>query len=116
MNLTNKTIMTDVIRHRLVSIATNIEWYDRVYLCYEDVETPNTYSQIKGFICYKFNSFTQADKTFSLWCEKNNEKRHTMIPICKWVPNIFDKYILNYKLKNMYWLGKNKIYHNTKRV
>lgn len=30
-----------------------------------------------------------------------------MIPMCKWVPEIFDKYILNWKLKNMYWLGKN---------
>ena len=34
-----------------------------------------------------------------------NDFRHTMIPICKWVPVIFDKYILNWKLKNMYWLG-----------
>jgi hypothetical protein len=32
-----------------------------------------------------------------------------MIPICKWVPIIFDKYILNWELKNMYWLGKHTV-------
>jgi len=86
------------------------EWYDRVYLCYEDTKftTSNSYSAIKGFHCYRYKSFKDAD------CGWNNSSttlhklnlRHTMIPICKWVPEIFDKYILNWKLRKIYWGGK----------
>ena len=32
--------------------------------------------------------------------------RKTLIPMCRWMPEILDKYILNYKLRNMYWEGK----------
>lgn len=32
-----------------------------------------------------------------------------MIPICEWAPVILDKYILDWKLKNMYWLGKHTV-------
>jgi hypothetical protein len=32
-----------------------------------------------------------------------------MLPICRLVPVIFYRYILNWKLKNMYWLGKHTI-------
>jgi len=71
-------------------------WYDRVYLCYEDVPNnqPNNSLPIKGFKCYSL---------------QKNDIRHTMLPICRWVPVIFDRYILNWKLKNMYWLGKHTI-------
>lgn len=88
-------------------------WYNRVYLCYEDVphNQPNDSLPIKGFKCYKYNSFKNAD---SGWWNDRPEFhkmniRTTMIPICKWVPQIFDKYILNWKLRNMYWLGKHTI-------
>ena len=84
-------------------------WYDRVYLCYEDTnfKPPNTYSAIKGFDCYQFNSFKNADIA---WNTNKTELhkldvRHTMIPMCRWVPEMFDKYILNWKLRNMYWGG-----------
>ena len=43
---------------------------------------------------------------------KNSAKleiRHTMIPVCKWVPTFLDKYILNWKLRNMYWKGQHTI-------
>lgn len=106
--------MTELLRYRLKNIFNNEEWYDRVYLCYEDIEKPNAHLPIKGFKCYKFNSFENVD-THSLSLKKHNEKRHTMIPICKWVPNIFDKYILNYKLKNIYWLGNISIYRNIRK-
>lgn len=85
-------------------------WYDRVYLCYEDTNfrRSNTYAPIKGFDCYRYNSFENADYAWN-----NNrtelhklEVRHTMIPICRWVPEIFDRYILNWKLRNMYWGGQ----------
>lgn len=86
------------------------EWYDRVYLCYEntDYKKANPYLPIKGFNCYRYDSFENADYGWNNHreTEQKLEIRHTMIPMCKWVPEIFDKYILNWKLKNMYWLGK----------
>jgi len=86
------------------------QWYDRVYLCWQDTDfkKPNPYSPIKGFHCYRYNSFENADYVWTNLRETEQkwEVRHTMIPMCKWVPEIFDKYILNWKLRNMYWLGK----------
>lgn len=87
-------------------------WYNRVYLCYEDTnfKPPNPYGVIKGFDCYRYNSFKNADIGWDNKTELHKlEVRHTMIPICRWVPEIFDKYILNWKLRNMYWLGKHTI-------
>lgn len=89
------------------------KWYNRVYLCYEDIRhnEPNNSLPIKGFNCYKYNSFKNADLGWNnhrLELNKMNI-RVTMIPICKWVPQILDKYILNWKLINIYWLGKHKI-------
>jgi hypothetical protein len=88
----------------------NLNYYDRVYLCYEDTDhkIPTTYGPIKGFNCYKYNSFENADDG---WKKDRKEFhkldiRYTMIPICKWSPEIFDKYILDWKLKNIYWIGK----------
>jgi hypothetical protein len=80
-------------------------WYDRVYLCWEDTnfKQPTTYKPIKGFNCYRFNSFKSANYAwneelkFKRKIENLDDVRHTMIPICKWVPEIFDKYLLNYK-------------------
>ena len=110
--------MIDVLRYKLLNIFNNNNWYDRVYLCYEKIEDekPNTYFSIVGFNCYKFNSFENANKNFNLRSKfKRKNIRQTTIPICKWIPNIFDKYILNYKLKKIYWLGKISIYHNIRR-
>ena len=88
---------------------TSREWYNRVYLCYEETDhkIPTTYGPIVGFNCYKYSSLQNANDGW--WKDRtelhNLDIRHTMIPICKWVPQIFDKYILNWKLKNMYWKG-----------
>ena len=84
-------------------------WYDRVYLCYEDTNfrPPNTYGPIKGFDCYRYNSFKNADIGWNNKTELHKlDVRHTMIPMCKWVPEMFDKYILNLKLRKMYWVGQ----------
>ena len=84
-------------------------YYGPVYLCYEETDNkpPTTYGPIIGFNCYKYKSFKDADDG---WYKSKHELhnldiRHTMIPICKWVPEIFHKYILNWKLKKLYWLG-----------
>ena len=91
----------------------NNNWYNRVYLCCEDVPnySPNYSLPIKGFKCYKYNSFENAALAWNKDLSEYNKMtiRSTMIPICRWVPQIFDKYILNWKLKNMYWLGKHTL-------
>jgi len=91
----------------------NSPWFNRVYLCYEDTDSheADLSLAIKGFKCYRYNSFENADRAW------NNDRKElhklklrvTMIPICKWVPVILDKYILDWKLKNMYWLGQHKV-------
>ena len=85
-------------------------WFNRVYLCYEDtnLNKSTTYPAIKGFNCYKYDSFYNANYAWSnsrIELHKL-EVRHTMIPMCRWVPEIFDRYILNWKLKQMYWGGQ----------
>lgn len=84
--------------------------FSRVYLCYQDTnfKPPNKYGAINGFDCYRYDSFYNADYA---WTNNRTELhklevRHTLIPICRWVPEMFDKYILNWKLRNMYWGGK----------
>lgn len=82
-------------------------WRDRYYLCHEDPKSLNPYDDDLRFHCYKYNSFKGADDG---WWKDQTEyhypnMRHTVIPITKWVPEIFDRYLLNYKLKNKYWTG-----------
>ena len=42
--------------------------------------------------------------------EKVGNKRHALIPVCKYVPYYFHPYILNYKLKQIYWNNHISIY------
>jgi len=93
----------------------NNNWYDRVYLCLEDTDftTSKNINPIKGFRCYKYNSLLNV---YAVWNNNlTNYQRHAIIPICKWVPNIFDRYILNYKLKNIYWLGNHIVCNGYKK-
>lgn len=110
------TTSNEFVKERVLVLTPNKNtesgnnWYNRVYLCYEDVSyKPNDILPIKGFKCYRYNSFENADKVSNKFYKMNNI-RHTMIPICKWVPYIFDKYILNWKLRNIYWLGIHTIH------
>lgn len=87
----------------------NINWYDRVYLCYEDtnLRQQTTYDPIKGFNCYRYNSIRNANIGWNNKHELHKlSVKHTMIPICRWVPEIFDRHILNWKLRKIYWGGK----------
>ena len=107
-SLTENSILPNAIMSPRMPNNKN-EWYDRVYLCWEDTDfkPPKTSAPIKGFKCYKYNSFEIADFDWNTKLQEYHRMniRHTMIPICKWVPCIFDKYILDRKLKKMYWLG-----------
>jgi hypothetical protein len=90
------------------------DWSNRVYLCYEDTsnQNGNRFLPIKGFKCYRYNNLVEANSGLKNKIKKD-EIRHAIIPICKWVPDMFDKYILNWKLRNMYWLGRHIIYRKT---
>jgi hypothetical protein len=82
----------------------------RIYLCWEDTnfKSPTTHLPINGFKCYRYNSFHCADYAWKNIIKPDYEPhklRNTIIPINFWVPIIFDKYIINYQLKKMYWLG-----------
>ena len=79
-------------------MTQNDDWYNRVYLCLSNDVT-------KGFQCYRYGTMHAADRSHL------TAKTSTMIPVCKWVPPIFDKYILNWKLKKLYWSGNIRIYH-----
>ena len=52
--------------------------------------------KINRFICYKYHNYIVAKNNI------DNTKITTIMPICKYIPNIFHKYILNYKLKKVY--------------
>ena len=86
-------------------------WYNRVYLCWEDTnfDKPTTHNPVKGFKCYKYNSFEGADNVWQnrMTEYKNMKIRHIIIPVCKWIPQIFDEYVINRKLRKIYWLEKN---------
>ena len=84
----------------------NNDWFDSVYLCIQKSES--SYPQIDGFKCYKFTNFDEADNYFNKrFTECKLTHRHTMIPVCKWVPYRFHKFVLDYKLHNLFW--KNNI-------
>ena len=108
-SLTENSLISDMMKTEESKIPKKNDWFDRVYLCYEDTNQPNTCLPIKGFKCYRYNNYQDINVNVNNHI-KNSEIRHTMIPICKWVPKIFDKYILNWELRNMYWLNKHTIY------
>ena len=56
--------------------------------------------------CVKYDNFRSAN--FNLNILGNNFETN-LIPVCKYTPNIFHKYILNYKLNNTIFNDKIKI-------
>jgi hypothetical protein len=90
----------------------NNTWYNNVYLC---IEKKGTDQYINGFNCYTFASFNRADDFYKKKFE-NKQRRHTMIPVCKWIPIIFHKYYLNYSLKKLYWKNDTTIFKNVKYI
>jgi hypothetical protein len=72
------------------------------YLCIFDKE--HDYIN-KKYNCVKFDTFTTAD----LYCSENinkYENQTTVIPVCKYIPTLFHKYILNYKIRNIFYKVK----------
>ena len=77
----------------------NNNWYNNVYLCIEKKRDNNI---INGFNCYNFSNINEANKYCKHYLNIENY-RHTIIPVCKWVPSIFHKQYINYYLKKKYW-------------
>ena len=89
----------------------NNTWYNRVYLC---IEKKNDNQCINGFNCYSFQNLNQADAFHKR--QTTNEKRHNIIPVCKWIPVLFHKYYINYSLKKLYWKNDITILKNGKYI
>ncbi len=67
--------------------------HSHVYLCVK--------RQYYGsYTCMKFDNYSQADSYYKK-NYKNQEIISTLMPVCKYVPNIFHKYILEYKLSKL---------------
>lgn len=94
-SLTESFLIMDLLKN-----MENNKWYNKVYLC---VEKNGDKKRINGFNCYSFKSFVEADS----YCKKMNfdkeDKRTTIVPMCKWVPIYFHKYVLNKTLQKLYW-------------
>lgn len=88
------------------------EWYDNVYLC---IEKNGNNDYINSVKCYAFKDFDVADAFYKKNCSKI-KNRHTIIPVCKWIPFIFQKYYLNYTLQKLYWKNDITIFRNEKYI
>ena len=87
-------------------------YYNRVYLCLEK-DYDNHGLPIKGFHCFQYHHFEEAHKEYYNIFSRFG--RPTIIPICKYVPSYFDPFIVNYKLKKMFWLGNHTFLKRTKK-
>lgn len=105
-SLTESYQISELMMEKSKKPPNNNNWFDAVYLCIQNSES--SHPLIDGFRCYKFNNFKEADK----YLNKENYKimtggihyhRHTMIPVCKWIPYRYHKFIINYKLQNIFW-------------
>jgi hypothetical protein len=94
-SLTESFLISELLRN-----VNNENWYDRVYLCVEK-DRKNTHI-VNGFNCYSFRNFDDANEYINKK-QSLKDKRVTTIPMCKWVPGIFHKRILNNKLYELYW-------------
>lgn len=102
---------TSVVFQFDANIDDNMKWFDRIFLCVENAKS-TTYGPINGFDCTEFNTIRGANYAWLDMMkidESLKERRHTLIPVCKWVPVPFHKYLINYHLKNIYWSGKHTI-------
>lgn len=85
-------------------------YFNRVYLCIEK-QNNNNLKPIEGFYCYRHINLEDAEEHQKKHYNSKNNTRICLIPICKWVPYFFDRFLLNYKLKKHFWLGKHSLYY-----
>ena len=66
--------------------------FSTVFLCVKDVKR-------NKFTCKEFESFLEADKYFND-TYKDTSCQSTMTPVCKFMPTIVKRHVLQYKLSN----------------
>ncbi len=82
------------ILYKLYNILNIFNYFTyRSYLCIDNNKNNN-------FKYIKFNSFNEANVFY--YNNKNYKSNSTIISIYKYIPPIFDKYIINYKLCKMF--------------
>lgn len=72
----------------------NIEWFNRIYACIQNKDNEKN----EGFDCYKFKTAEEAFTFISIERLRFNNK-NVLIPMCRWTPQIFDKFLLTKKLE-----------------
>jgi len=92
----------------------NNKWYNRVYLCYENTDNKNKNNNkvnvTTGAKIKPARITRNAHFDSQIIMHNNLDIKYIIIPICKWIPTIFDSLFLHYKLKK-YWLGNRYIYN-----
>jgi len=84
-----------------------IDWYNCVYYC---VENKNSKNSIDRFSYYKLQTIEEANIYYNYMKNCNRivnykesiNQRHTIIYICKWIPNRFHSYYLNKKIESLF--------------
>jgi hypothetical protein len=70
-------------------------------------------NNINNFNCYKFNNFIEADNYYKN--KYNNNNYSTMISVFKYLPLFIQKFIIDYKLKNLFVKFKIITYNNLEK-
>jgi Ethanolamine utilization protein EutJ (predicted chaperonin) len=68
--------------------------FSTVFLCVKDIKR-------NKFTCKEFESFLKADKYFND-TYKDTSCQSTMTPVCKFMPAIAKRHVLQYKLANIF--------------
>ncbi len=81
---------------------SNNNFYNNVYLCTQNNYIGNT--AIDGFNCKKFDDFEKArDYYNNLPNDVKIKRRICFIPVFKYAPMSYDKFILINQLRENYW-------------
>jgi hypothetical protein len=73
-----------------------IDLLDRIYLCYNNGPTSTNY------VCKEFAYFLEADAYFRQQRKDKDNINSTIVGLCYLTPKVFDKYILDRKLKKLF--------------
>ena len=84
---------------------SDTNFYNNMYLCTQNNYIGNVV--IDGFTCKKFDDYNKALDYYNNNVSSADKVRfrHCFIPVFKYAPMEYDKYILKNKLRENYWKG-----------
>jgi len=91
-----------------------ISWWHTIYYC-EETKPHYPTPGINGFTCRAYKSFTEAYETNIAEKAKANSNdhakhnRHAVFEVCRFMPDALTKYVLNNKLRAMFWRDEIKL-------